>query len=65
MFNSKQECNKCQNESICKWVDEMKRNQNEVAKIPSVRGLTPITVSVHCASFQKKLERQDGFYTGR
>jgi len=58
-------CEDCKNKEICKWSEEMKRNQDAVSQIPICKGLTPIKIEVTCRKFEKNNTKQDGFYIQR
>lgn len=63
MFNDKPNiCNDCQNQNICKWGEEFQRVIYEVNKIPFDKIYSPITAKVACNSFQRKNQKQDGFF---
>jgi hypothetical protein len=55
-------CEDCRNNTICKYCGDMKHNQEEVAKIPTVKGLTPIKINITCRNFERKSLKQDEIY---
>lgn len=56
----KDDCNNCQNQHICKWCDEFQRVNSEVNRVEFDKILSPISATIKCSSFQKKLKREDG-----
>ena len=56
-------CEDCRNESICKYCGDMREKREQVDKIPTptIKGLSPIKITISCKNFEKKPLKQDGF----
>ena len=56
-------CEDCRNENICKYCGDMREKREQVDKIPTptIKGLSPIKITISCKNFEKKPLKQDGF----
>lgn len=59
-FLNNHKCENCKHSNICKWCEDMKIKQEDVAKIPVTKELTPIRIHVSCDSFEHIPTRQEG-----
>lgn len=53
-------CDDCKNVSICKFVDEMEKVQIGVYAIDKSTK-SPIDIDINCSSYERKMQKQDGF----
>jgi len=49
------DCSKCENESICKYISEMKKTNTSILNINELREEhSPIDVAISCARFKNE-----------